>query len=62
MRYYVNFRPRGGTEKILVTIMSRERAPLAAYQDMFVNNTAASSKGNNFRQSVSFEVVFRVGF
>jgi len=41
-------RPRGGTEKILVTLMSRERAPLLATRDMFVNNSDASSIGNPF--------------
>ncbi|ELT90576.1 hypothetical protein CAPTEDRAFT_2729 [Capitella teleta] len=37
--------PRDGGEKVLTTILSRETAPLAAEQDMFVNNTEASSTG-----------------
>jgi gamma-glutamyltranspeptidase / glutathione hydrolase / leukotriene-C4 hydrolase len=39
------FRPRGQTERVLSALVSRTRAPGAAYQDMFVNNTEASSFG-----------------
>lgn len=37
--------PRGGSEKVLLTLMSRERAPGNAYRDMFVNRTQMALKG-----------------
>jgi len=40
------YRPRGGTEKILVTLLSRERAPHNSYRDMFVNRTGLSRIGS----------------
>jgi len=46
---HVVFRPRGGTEKVLVTLLSRERAPGNAYRDMYVNRTHLSRKGALFR-------------
>ena len=41
----VCYRPRKGTEKVLVNIMFRETAPSAAHRDMFVNNSKASTTG-----------------
>jgi gamma-glutamyltranspeptidase/glutathione hydrolase/leukotriene-C4 hydrolase len=38
-------RPRGSTDRELVTIFGRERAPAAATEDMFVNGKASSIAG-----------------
>jgi len=40
------YRPRGGTEKVLVTLLSRERAPQNSYRYMFVNRTGLSRIGS----------------
>jgi len=39
------FSPTGSTIKKVDTLIARERAPAAAYTDMFVNKTDASSFG-----------------
>ena len=46
-------RPRGGTKKELVAVISRERAPGNASENMFVNSTIpdVSSKGSSVRNS-----------
>ena len=41
-------RPRGGSKKVLVTLIARERAPENAYRDMYVNRTGLSLKGQPF--------------
>jgi len=33
------FRPRGGNEKVLVSLLARERAPLNAHRDLYMNWT-----------------------
>lgn len=37
--------PRGSIEPVIVTLLSRERGPLNAYRDMFINRTELSRKG-----------------
>ena len=45
---YFLFSPRGGDTKEFRTIQAREWAPLAATEDMFVNNMETSSKGKAY--------------